>query len=235
MSDEDISKKDTVGSRCRECEYSKGHHPHCKTGQEELSEWRKLFVRTDDLSNYIDQSKAIVQTQPVPAPEKKEPPGQPKDDFPRPLSKHLEHIRDIIITEVVYFSYNFTTSNGRIRLEEVIRAKKEKPKNISKLLQQELVHTLNSDLKTLWIEEQRTLHFEKMKNFIHKESERIFKKKGVTPRDQKLIVSDIVLNLEQYCGGIEEKDKGAVKILKNIVAKMCLESEDIQALLKYLA
>lgn len=234
MSDEN-TPKDT-GSRCRECKHVRGHHPHCKTGQEELSEWRKLFVRTDDLSIYIDQSKAVVQMQPVPTTfEKKEIPGQPKNDFPRPLSKYLEHIRDIFITEIVHFSYNFATSNGRTRLEEVIRAKKEKPKDISKLLRQEIVHTLNSDLKALWIEEQRALHFEKMKNFIRKESERIFEKKGVTLRDQKLIVSDIIRNLEQYCGGIEERDKGAIKILKNILAKMCLKSEDIKALSQYLA
>ncbi|MBI5102856.1 MAG: hypothetical protein HZB33_13615 [Nitrospirae bacterium] len=223
----------TLGPACKECRSMRGHKEDCQAGKRELEEWKKLFGGKP-VEEFPEDGRPKNVFTPKPPADIREVEDDSRDPFLNELPKKLEPIRMVLVNDVLRFAYNFATDKGKVRLEEVFREKREKTKDVSKLLGEDLFQILKSDMKGLLTEEERARHFEGMKLFISKEFEQVSQKSGISEDDWRHVIIDLVKNMEKFCGDIERNDEGALKIMKSLIAKMFLDDKDLEKMKEYI-
>lgn len=222
---------------CKECGVERGHKEGCLTGRREFEEWRQLFGGRETLFHEgVEQPAGKIEVrQHTKITSASESHNAPKAQPGPEMTARLAAIRQHLIKNVLVFAYNFATNKGKVTLQDIFRAKRERPKEVSTLLKQDVIQTLKGGVKDLIIEEEKAKHLERMKHFIDMEFKKAFEENNLPINDSNMIIKDLIRNLDTYCSDIEAKDQGAVKILNNLLAQMFLGNEDIKSLYKYLS
>lgn len=217
--------------KCKECGFIQGHHNDCSRGKNEFEEFKKIF--TGRWVETIEAPQIVIEKKPIsPAkikPEIKEEEKIKLEEKEKAiLPAKLEKIKNYLVRDILKISYDFATSDKRIKFMDLIKEMKEKPKSISALLKQSVSETLKGEIKELWTGEQRAKHFEQFGSVIKNGFEKKFKETELFAGEQKEIVCYLIKNMKKELAEVGIEEEGVAPIIKNIIAKYFLTGEDLK-------